>query len=156
MTGVQTCALPIYKNFPQWAGRGYEIAGFVWWQGHKDSGSEAHPSNYEKNLVQLIETLRKEFRAPKAPFVVGTVGFHGWNLPERFKPIAEAQLAVSDDRKYPQFKGNVKTVEPRGFWKPADQSPKTQDFHYNQNGEIYYRVGRAFGKAKVELLESDD
>jgi len=26
------------KNFPHWAGRGYEIVGFGWWQGHKDGG----------------------------------------------------------------------------------------------------------------------
>ncbi len=24
------------ENFPHWQGRGYEIAGFGWWQGHKD------------------------------------------------------------------------------------------------------------------------
>ena len=144
------------KNFPQWKGRGYEIAGFVWWQGHKDSGSKVYQDRYEKNLVQLIQTLRKEFDAPNAPFVVGTVGFHGWDMPEQFKPIAEAQLAVSDYSKYPQFKGNVTSAETRDFWVPAEQSPKNQDYHYNQNGETYYRIGRAFGKAMVELLKTDE
>ena len=27
------------REFPQWAGRGYEVAGFVWWQGHKDGSA---------------------------------------------------------------------------------------------------------------------
>ena len=31
----------------------YEIAGFFWWQGDRDSQSEAHSSHYEINLVQL-------------------------------------------------------------------------------------------------------
>ncbi|MCG8586977.1 MAG: hypothetical protein MI757_19910, partial [Pirellulales bacterium] len=26
-------------EFPHWKGRGYEIAGYAWWQGHKDQGS---------------------------------------------------------------------------------------------------------------------
>jgi 3'-phosphoadenosine 5'-phosphosulfate sulfotransferase len=77
-------------------------------------------------------------------------------LPEQFKPIADAQLAVSDYSKYPQFKGNVKTVETRDFWMPAEKSPKNQDYHYNQNGETYYRIGRAFGKAMVELLKTNE
>ncbi len=30
------------------AGRGHEIAGFVWWQGHKDRNA-AHAARYEQN-----------------------------------------------------------------------------------------------------------
>ena len=56
--------------FPQYKDQGFEIAGFVWWQGHKD-GNPAHASRYEQNLVRLIKTLRKEFAVPKAPFVPG-------------------------------------------------------------------------------------
>ena len=28
-------------EYPDWAAQGFEIAGFVWWQGHKDQGSHA-------------------------------------------------------------------------------------------------------------------
>ena len=143
------------KNFPQWAGRGYEINGFVWWQGHKDSGSEAYASRYEENLVNLIKALRDEFKAPEAPFIVGTIGFHGWDMPEQYLPIANAQLAVSDDGKYPAFKGNVLTVETRDFWQTAEKSPRDQDYHYNQNGETYYLIGDAFGKGMIKLLEGN-
>jgi alpha-galactosidase len=141
------------EKFPQWAERGYEINGFVWWQGHKDSGSEVYASRYEQNLVQLIESLRKEFDAPEAPFIVGTIGFHGWDMPEQYLPIANAQLAVSDYSKYPAFKDNVHTVETRDFWRPAELSPRNQDYHYNQNGETYYLIGEAFGKGMIKLLE---
>ena len=35
------------RSFPQFAGRDHEIAGFVWWQGHKDQGSAVHAARYE-------------------------------------------------------------------------------------------------------------
>jgi len=141
------------KTIPAFAGLDYEIAGFVWWQGHKDSGSMVTAERYERNLVHLIHTLRKEFNAPDAPFVVGTIGFGGKDMekPEMLK-IVEAQLAVDGaSGKYTDFKGNVKSVDTRPFWIPAELSPKNQDFHYNQNAETYMNVGLALGKAMVEL-----
>jgi hypothetical protein len=143
------------KEFPHWKGRGYEIAGFVWWQGHKDGG-EPYASRYEQNLVHLIKALRKEFVAPQAPFVIATIGFDGWKLVGPHKIVAEAQLAVSGDKdKYPEFKGNVLTVESRDFWREADVSPKNQGYHYNQNAETYMLVGEALGKGMVELLKQE-
>jgi len=52
----------------------YEIAGFFWWQGDRDSRSAALSSRYEKNLVHLIKTLRKDFDAPNAKFVSASLG----------------------------------------------------------------------------------
>ncbi len=138
--------------FPQYKGQGYEIAGFAWWQGHKD-GNEAHASRYEQNLVHLIKTLRKEFDAPKAPFVLATIGFGGWEMSGPHLTVANAQLAVSGEKgKYPEFKGNVKTVEIRDFWRPVEVSPKNQGYHYNRNAETYMLVGDALGRGMVELL----
>ncbi len=139
------------KNFPHWKGRGYKIGGFVWWQGHKDGG-EPYASRYEKNLVHLIKTLRKEFNAAEAPVAIATIGFGGWKMSGPHKTVAQAQLAVSGDAgNYPAFKGNVLTVETRGFWREAEQSPRNQDFHYNGNAETYMLVGEALGKAMVKL-----
>ena len=141
------------KNFPQWKDQGYEIAGFVWWQGHKD-GNVVHAGRYEQNLVHLIKTLRKEFKAPKAPFVVGTIGFEGWDMAGPHVDVAKAQLAVSGERgKYAEFAGNVLSVETRDFWQPAEVSPKNQGFHYNQNAGVYMMVGDALGRGMVRLLE---
>jgi hypothetical protein len=98
--------------------------------------------------------LREEFKAPKAPFVLATIAFGGWNLKGPGLEVAEAQLAVSGEKgKYPEFKGNVKTVEARGFWRDASVSPANQGHHYNHNAETYYLVGEALGRAMVELLE---
>lgn len=140
-------------EFPQWQGRGYEIAGFGWWQGHKD-GSEPHASRYEQNLVHLIKTLREEFKAPAAPFVVATIGFDGWQMQGPHRKVAEAQLAVSGDRgNYPEFRGNVLTVETRDFWPQVEQSPRNQSFHYHGNAETYMHVGEAMGRGMIKLNE---
>ena len=143
------------SEFPQFKGRKYEIAGFVWWQGHKDAGNKVHAERYEQNLVHLIKTLRKEFKAPNAPFVIGTIGFGGRKMSGNALTVAKAQLAVSGERgKYPEFKGNVKTVETRDFWREAEVSPRNQGFHYNQNAETYMLVGEALGKGMIELIKN--
>ncbi|MEM1448675.1 MAG: family 16 glycoside hydrolase [Planctomycetota bacterium] len=139
-------------DFPHHAERGYEIAGFVWWQGHKD-GNAAHASRYEQNLVHLIRTLRAEFEAPDAPFVLGTIGFRGWEMTGHHAAVADAQLAIGGGTsgRYPEFAGNVRTVETRDFWRDASASPRDQDFHYNGNAETYLLVGEALGRAMVRL-----
>ncbi len=140
------------QNFPQWKGRGFEIAGFVWWQGHKDQGSPIHAQRYEQNLVHLIKTLRMEFDAPLAPFAIATIGFGGWEMEGNALTVANAQLAVSGEKgKYPEFKGNVRKVETRDFWRDESISPRNQGFHYNQNAETYMLVGEALGDAMVGL-----
>ncbi|MEE2826331.1 MAG: sialate O-acetylesterase [Planctomycetota bacterium] len=142
------------KEFPQWQGRGYEIAGFVWWQGHKDQGNAVHAARYEQNLVHLIKTLRREFQSPAAPFAIATIGFDGWKMSGNARVVAEAQLAVSGEAgKYPEFRGNVATAEIRDFWRSAEVSPREQGFHYNQNAETYMLVGEALGKVMVKMQE---
>jgi alpha-galactosidase len=137
------------EKFPRWKGRGYEIAGFGWWQGHKDQGGEVYARRYERNLVRLIKTLREEFNAPEAPFVVASIGFDGWEVEGNALTVAKAQLAVSGEKgNYPEFEGNVKTVETRDFWPAAEESPKDQRFHYHQNAKTYMQVGAAKGNGK--------
>ena len=52
----------------------YEVAGFFWWQGDKDMRNPAHFEMYEKNLIQLIKALRKDFDALNAKFVTASLG----------------------------------------------------------------------------------
>jgi|GEM_PF-639676 len=142
------------KYYPGYQGQGYEVAGFVWWQGHKDQ-SAALASRYEQNLVQLIKSLRADFDSPNARFVLatgcGNPGREGFGL-----QIAEAQLAVDGDKgKYPEFKGNVKAVDTRDLWREADVSPVNQGYHYNHNAETYYETGERLGRAMTALLAGD-
>jgi alpha-galactosidase len=138
------------KVVPGYAGQGYEIAGFAWFQGHKDGGSSKE--EYEKHLVNLIKDLRKEFKVPDMKAAVATVSFHGFNLPENWKGVHAAQMAVGDPKQHPDFAGNVTSVDTRPFWRPAECSPAGVDYHYNKNGETYALVGDALGRAMVELM----
>lgn len=140
------------KYYPGYEGQGYQIAAFVFWQGHKDQNA-AHASRYEQNLVHLIKSLRRDFHAPEAKFVLATIGFEGQELSGPGLTIANAQLAVSGETgKYPEFKGNVKTIDARPFWRDKSVSPSGAGYHYNHNAETYMEVGNALGWAMAELL----
>ena len=129
--------------------KGYEVAGFFWWQGDKDRYDAAHAARYEQNLVRLIKVLREEFDAPKATFVCATLGQTEKGAGGNEGEILDAQLAV-DGRsgKYPEFKGNVATV----YTHPLSMGGASNG-HYGGNAETYMNVGEAMGKAMVELLE---
>lgn len=141
--------------FPQYKDQGYDIAGFVWWQGHKDGGSEAHALHYEKNLVNLINSYREEFDASNVPFAIATIGFGGKDLSgkKNYKTIWNAQIAVSNPDRHPDLADNVITTDIRDFWRSKEQSPSNQGYHYNRNAETYYLVGDALGRDMVKLLE---
>jgi len=149
--GVRETLDKIDKVVPGYKGQGYEIAGFCWFQGHKDSG--APKEEYEKHLVNLINDLRKEFKAPKMPAVVATVGFNGYRIVEGpWKGIWESQMAIGDPRQHPEFAGTVASVDTRDFWREVEESPRAQDYHYNRNPETYLLVGEAMGRAMVRML----
>ncbi|OUU87392.1 MAG: hypothetical protein CBC36_07360 [Verrucomicrobiaceae bacterium TMED76] len=138
------------QNFPHWKGRGFVIKGFAWWQGDKDRYNSGHANRYEKNLVHLINTLRNQFKAPDAKFVIGTLGQtrkDSSDVNEKF--ILDAQLAVDGEaNKYPEFKGNVSTV----YTHPLSQGGASNS-HYNGNAQTYMDVGLAMGRSMLNLLK---
>lgn len=157
------------SEYPAWAARGFEIAGFVWWQGYDDIG-EPRATRYEPNLVRLIKQVRAYYEnrynndtslltrtVPNAPFVLATLSTNGgWgNTDAGHAKVAQAQLNVDGDKGiYPEFSGNVKTMEARGFWRDSAASPSTQGYHYNWNAETYFLVGDALGRGMVGLLQN--
>ena len=149
--GVRKTLDNIDKVVPGYTGQGYEIAGLAWFQGHKDSFSEQGIAEYEKHLVNLINDVRSEFKKPKLPVVVATVGFGGRNMAEKFERILKAQMAVGDAKQHPEYAGNVTSVDTREFWREVDESPTNQDYHYNRNAETYMLIGDALGRAMVGL-----
>jgi len=136
-------------EFPEWKGKGYRIAGFGWHQGWNDRCDEAASANYEANLVDLIKDLRAEFGNPKLPVSITTTSMAP---PPKPTVVELAQLAVADAKKYPDFKGNVKTTDARPFWRDASISPSNFGYHWNHNGESEYLNGKAMGEKMVEML----
>jgi hypothetical protein len=130
--------------------KGYEVAGFFFWQGEKDAGSAAHAANYEKNLVRFIQQLRTDFNAPNAKFVLGTMGESKQGSGGNGGAVLNAQMAVdSRSGKYPEFKGNVATV----YTNPMAQGGSGNG-HYGGKAEVYMDVGEAMGKTMLQLLEA--
>jgi len=105
--------------------QGYEIAGFVWFQGFNDLVSDwtydkrDEPGGYglySTLLAQFIRDVRKDLNSPKMPFVIGVMGIGGEKedkKPGTQKHFREAQTAVASR---PEFKGNVMAVRTALYW----------------------------------------
>ena len=66
--------------------QGYELAGFVWFQGFNDMIDDSTYNNrmkpggydeYGELLCHFIRDVRKDLKAPKMPFVIGVMGIGG-------------------------------------------------------------------------------
>ena len=135
------------KHYP--GAKSYEVAGFFYWQGEKDAGNPVWAAHYEKNMVQFIKAVRKDFNAPDAKFVLGTMGESVKGSGGNGGKILNAHLAVDGATgKYPEFKSNVATI----YTNPMAQGGSGNG-HYGGKAEVYMDVGEAMGRAMVELLK---
>jgi alpha-galactosidase len=141
---------------------GYELAGFVWFQGYNDMidgglfPNRDKPRGYEQYtwlLEHLIRDLRKDLNAPNLPTVIGVMGIDGISTAtdSYMTHFQQAQAAVAD---IPEFKGNVVAVQTGKYWdhdlaalakKSAEVSRKMNDFK-NEDG----LEGDALKKAYAE------
>ena len=104
--------------------QGYELAGFVWFQGfndlvdswtYPDQGKPGGYDQYAELLAHFIRDVRKDLAAPKLPFVIGVMGIGGIAEGKKgeqmhFRQAQAAPAALAE------FKGNVKVVETAPFW----------------------------------------
>jgi hypothetical protein len=101
--------------------QGYELAGFVWFQGWNDMCNRHHIEQYTGNMIHFISDVRKEFDTPAMPFIVGILGVYGMDPDSR---KFDKKLPVTDFRKaqfaavkqYDQnvaapYRGNVISVD---------------------------------------------
>lgn len=128
----------------------YVLSGFGWHQGWNDRIDDKFNAEYESNMACFIRDIRKDLGAPGLPFVIAETGMSG---PEEKHPRAlslmQAQAAVAERA---EFRGNVAFVGTRAFWRPAEQSPSNQGYHWNSNAETYFLIGEAMGKAMQRLI----
>ena len=104
---------------------GYEIAGFVWFQGwndmcdrqtYPDSNKPGGYAMYSKLMADFIRDVRKDLNAPKMPFVIGVIGVDG---DKATGGLANLRPAMAAPANMPEFKGNVAAVETAPFWDHA-------------------------------------
>ena len=169
------------QRFPAYDEKaGYEVAGFVWFQGYNDLFDDKGRKEYGENLVHLIKDLRKEFKAPDMKAVVGVMGVNGVKVEEvnlKQREVREGQRFVNT---VPEFKGNVKAIESAPLLHPdiiaiktagwvnkerdLDKQPLTdaetamlgransdKGFHYFGEGRFFILLGKAFADTMLEL-----
>lgn len=122
--------------------QGYELAGFVWFQGfndlvdgwtYPDQNKPGGYAVYGELLAQFIRDVRKDLSAPKMPFVVGVMGIGGVSEGKKGSQMnfRQAQASVAS---LPEFKGNVIAVETAEFW--DDELDALQKRREKVNGEL--------------------
>jgi len=147
---IKDVLVNLKKLFPEYDGRGYELAGFSWHQGWNDRINQAFNDEYEKNLANFIRDFRKDLGVKDLPFVIAETGMSGRQEKHpRALSLMHAQAAVAE---YEEFKGNVAFVGTKDFYRPKEISPSSQGYHWNSNAETYYLIGDGMAKAMKKLL----
>jgi alpha-galactosidase len=152
------------RHFPSYAGQGYELAGFIWFQGWNDMIDATATAEYTSNLTHFINDVRKDLKAPKLPFVVGQMGVDGLKPGENIKKFKAAQAAVME---VGDFKGNVALVKTDVFWDTEAEAVfkkgwrenleewnkvgSDYPYHYLGSARTMLQIGRAFGEALLEV-----
>ncbi len=153
MLGEIRAALANLKHdFPGYQGQGYELAGFVWYQGWNDGVSpEIAVPQYEQNLVNLIHDVRQDLHAPHLPVVIGELTGPWVQAEGGWDRLRKAQAAAAER---PEFAGNVLFVPTHDFVRRPEDSPNPSHGHHEfGNAETYFLVGDALGKGMLKLLD---
>ncbi|MBT3200136.1 MAG: hypothetical protein HN350_09485 [Phycisphaerales bacterium] len=171
----------IKTNFPGYKGQGYEIKGFVWFQGFNDMFAEEARNNYGKNLVKLIKDVKKDLNAPNMKVVIGQMG-HSGDLKGLYQEkedkktgkmvmsgngaIRKAQLEASQHADIKGFTTLVRTAPfwdmeaeaiyngPGGWAKDINKWRQFGDdraYHYYGSPWFFSQAGTGFAKAMIAL-----
>ncbi len=163
---IQNVLSNLKENHPAYdADAGYEIAGFVWFQGYNDQFSDEFRDNYKSNMISFIKDVRKEYKVPKMPFVIGVLGTG--RTAEKVGENA-VSLGQREAAKAPEFKGNVVSVESykdysnfsheifsKGWPKHYhewDTVGSDRPYHYLGSGAFFVRLGDSFANAMADLM----
>jgi hypothetical protein len=150
--------------YPEYAGQGHELAGFIWFQGWNDMINAEATAEYAANLAHFIRDTRKDLRAPRLPFVIGQMGVDGMNPNANVQKFKAAQAKVLEDA---EFAGNVALVKTDAHWdveaeavfkkgwreNRAEWDRVGSDFpyHYLGSPRTMLGIGRAFADAVLQL-----
>ena len=119
----------VYPDYDEQAG--YELAGFVWFQGWNDMvdrgvyPNRSEPggyAQYSKLMADFIREVRDDLSAPNMPFVIGVMGAGGpvekYDADQRrYASVhSEFRKAMAAPASMPEFEGNVTAVFTENYW----------------------------------------
>ena len=145
LTEYAEAILGLEQRLPDLAGYNAQLSGFIWFQGWNDMFVEGALESYSDNLINLVRDLGEHFSSPHLPFVVGQTG-----------NANNEELWAAQERatKWPGFAGRASYVPTRSFLREPKDSPNIgHGHHWFGNAESYLRIGKALGKATVELID---
>ena len=67
-------------RYPRYKGQGYELAGFIWFQGENDCCAKTQ-GLYRDTLMDLIKDLRTDLGVPELPVVIAKINDGCWGPP---------------------------------------------------------------------------
>ena len=117
--------------------QGFELSGFVWFQGWNDlCDFDTYPNRhrpdgydeYSRLMACFIRDVRKDLAVPAMPFVIGVIGVGGEQANTETNNLRKAMAAPAS---MPESKDNVVAVETAPFWSAelsaiADKRDKVQ------------------------------
>ena len=162
---VKNSLKELKTRFPTYHGKGYELSGFVWFQGWNDM-YHGFQDEYAENMKNFIKDVRKDLGAPDLPFVIGMMGQNGFK--EAKGNMAVVKAAQASMNEVPEFAGLVRSIPTDIYWdKKADEAyPSWREnfeewkkigsdhpYHYLGSTLFFSRVGRAFGETLIDLMK---
>lgn len=157
------------------AAQGYELAGFVWFQGWNDMvDGGTYPNRdkpggydaYSEAMAHFIRDVRKDLKAPTLPFAIGVLGVGG---PTALYGIEEQRYKATHDNfrnamaapaLLPEFKGNVVSVRTENYWDQELTAAKAKETELKKRSKQKATEGKrspeeekaAFEKLRMEGL----
>jgi alpha-galactosidase len=125
---------------------GYELAGFVWFQGEADAYTPSRLAEYQSNLINFIQDVRYHLSTPDLPFVIGEMG-------------GEGAYPDSDEIQMREIERNVSDIVPNTIFSPTAVLVNYNvteifepDYHYYGRADVYIRIGRSFARNMLVVM----
>ena len=101
-------------------------------------------------MIQFIKDVRRDLETPDLPFVIAETGmsgleesilehFHSW---QHRKPLLTTPTSKEMSHLFPPE-----------LYRPPDDSPSKQAYHWNNNAETYYLIGQHMAHAMIRLMK---
>jgi len=119
---------------PRYRGQGYELAGFIWFQGENDCCAKTQ-GFYRDSLMDLIKDVRAELGVAKLPFVISKINDGCWGPPAVDIWAANEYAAHADK--------NVVAINTRDLRSLC---------HYD--AQSYITIGQRIGKALLPFAKT--
>ena len=116
-------------------------------------------------MIAFIKDIRKEYKVPKMPFIIGVLG-----TGVTAEKVGENQISIGqrEAAKAPEFKGNVTSVESYTVYSLDSLAVynmgwaehfaewcvvgSDRPYHYLGSGGFFVRLGDSFASAMGELI----